>query len=117
MKKMDVLETMALDRHTLPKEGEKKTGEVQEANSKGATVKLAISQTIMASKPKLEVLQAEVDGHALRFFRLLVDGRSTRYVTVEYGIYSVEDICFGPSGVPPTRSSHWGVERGTRGPG
>jgi predicted Ser/Thr protein kinase len=49
---------------------------------------------------KIELLQAEVDENDQSFFRLLVNGRSIRYVTIDPGLYSVDDMCFGPSLVP-----------------
>jgi predicted Ser/Thr protein kinase len=51
----------------------------------------------MYDQPKIELLQAEVDENDQSFFRLLVDGLSIKYITVEPGIYSAEDMCFGPS--------------------
>lgn len=51
----------------------------------------------MQSQQQIELLQAEVDECDQSFFRLLVDGRSIKYITVEPGIYSVPDMCFGPS--------------------
>ncbi|KAE8404595.1 alpha-galactosidase A precursor [Aspergillus pseudonomiae] len=51
----------------------------------------------MGNQPKIDVLQAEVDENDQSFFRLLVDGRAVKYITVEPGLYSVEDMCFGPS--------------------
>jgi hypothetical protein len=43
------------------------------------------------------LLQAEVDENDQSFFRLLIDGRIIKFVTVEPGLYTAEDICFGPS--------------------
>ena len=51
----------------------------------------------MDNQAEIELLQAEVDENDESFFRLLVDGRSIKYITVEPGIYSAEDMCFGPS--------------------
>ncbi|KAJ5155708.1 alpha-galactosidase A precursor [Penicillium capsulatum] len=51
----------------------------------------------MDNQPKIELLQAEVDENDQSFFRLLVNGLSIKYITVEPGIYSAEDMCFGPS--------------------
>ncbi|KAJ5091697.1 alpha-galactosidase A precursor [Penicillium alfredii] len=51
----------------------------------------------MDNRPKIELLQAEVDENDQSFFRLLVDDLSIRYITVEPHIYSAEDMCFGPS--------------------
>ncbi|GIK06763.1 hypothetical protein Aspvir_002414 [Aspergillus viridinutans] len=54
---------------------------------------------MMSQNPqrKIELLQAEADENDQSFFRLLVDGRAIKYITIEPGIYSVEDMCFGPS--------------------
>ncbi|KAF4157781.1 hypothetical protein CNMCM6936_008901 [Aspergillus lentulus] len=49
------------------------------------------------ARRKIELLQAEADENDQSFFRLLVDGRAIKYITIESGIYSVEDMCFGPS--------------------
>ncbi|KAI9035007.1 ankyrin repeat domain-containing protein [Aspergillus affinis] len=51
----------------------------------------------MGNLAKIDLLQAEVDENDQSFFRLLVDGRTVKYITVEPSIYSAEDICFGPS--------------------
>lgn len=53
--------------------------------------------SIKLDKPKIELLQAEVDEDDQGFFRLLVDDLSIKYITVEPGIYSAEEMCFGPS--------------------
>jgi hypothetical protein len=49
----------------------------------------------MGNQPKIELLQAEVDENDQSFFQVLVDGLSIKYITVEPGIYSTEDMCFG----------------------
>ncbi|KAJ0414688.1 alpha-galactosidase A precursor [Aspergillus carlsbadensis] len=51
----------------------------------------------MNKQPKIELLQAEVDEDDQSLFRLLVDGHSIKYITIEPGIYGAEDMCFGPS--------------------
>jgi hypothetical protein len=51
----------------------------------------------MGSQSNIELLQAEVDENDESFFRLLVDAKAIKYITIETGIYSVEDMCFGPS--------------------
>jgi len=51
----------------------------------------------MDNQPIIELLQAEVGESDQSFFRVLVDGLSIKYITIEPGIYSVEDMCFGPS--------------------
>lgn len=64
----------------------------------------------MHEQPKIELLQAEVDENDQSFFRLLIDGRDIKYVTVEPGLYTTEDMCFGPSLVsllPDLPSGDW----------
>ncbi|KAJ6131319.1 alpha-galactosidase A precursor [Penicillium sp. IBT 18751x] len=56
-----------------------------------------ISAAQMDNKPAIELLQAEVAENDQSFFRVLVDGLSIKYITVEPGVYSTEDMCFGPS--------------------
>lgn len=51
----------------------------------------------MCSRQKVELLQAEVDEDDQSFFRLLIDGQSIKYVTIESGLYTAEDMCFGPA--------------------
>jgi hypothetical protein len=51
----------------------------------------------MGNKPKVEVLQVEVNEYDQSFFRLWVDGRAIKYLTIEPGLYSIEDIYFSPS--------------------
>lgn len=51
----------------------------------------------MGNKLKVEVLQTEVDENNQSFFRLRVDGRAIKYLTVEPGLYRAEDMRFGPS--------------------
>ena len=51
----------------------------------------------MCSRQKAELLQAEVDEDDQSFFRLLIDGQSIKYVTIESGLYTAEDMCFGPA--------------------
>ncbi|PYH35911.1 alpha-galactosidase A precursor [Aspergillus neoniger CBS 115656] len=64
----------------------------------------------MANQQQIELLQAEVDETDQSFFRLLVNGQSIKYITIEPGIYSTEDMCFGPSLVsilPDFPSGDW----------
>ncbi|KAL4917598.1 hypothetical protein BDW62DRAFT_201623 [Aspergillus aurantiobrunneus] len=52
----------------------------------------------MPNEPKIDLLKAYVDeGDGDSFFRLQVDGRSIKYLTIEPGLYSVEDMRFGPA--------------------
>ncbi|KAL4891355.1 alpha-galactosidase A precursor [Aspergillus ambiguus] len=51
----------------------------------------------MINQPRIDLLQAEADENDQSFLRILVDGRTIKYITVEPSIYSTEDMCFGPS--------------------
>ncbi|PWY80997.1 alpha-galactosidase A precursor [Aspergillus eucalypticola CBS 122712] len=51
----------------------------------------------MGNLRKIELLQAEVDEDDQSFFRLLVDNQSIKYITIDPGVYSAEDMYFGPS--------------------
>lgn len=51
--------------------------------------------TTTCSRPRIEFLEEEVNEDGQSFFRLLVDQRSIKYITIESGLYSVEDMCFG----------------------
>jgi hypothetical protein len=46
---------------------------------------------------EIELLQAEVDENDQSFFRILVDKVSVKYITIEPGTYSSEDMCFDPT--------------------
>lgn len=43
---------------------------------------------------KIKVLQASVDPDDESEFRILVDGRFTKYLTIDPGLYEVDDMCF-----------------------
>jgi Lipopolysaccharide kinase (Kdo/WaaP) family len=47
--------------------------------------------------PPIRVLRAYVDPEDISEFRILVDGRHVKYLTIAHGIYTVEDMCFKPS--------------------
>ena len=49
------------------------------------------------SQVNVKLLQAEVDECDQSFFRLLVNDRFVKYVTINPGLYNVENMCFGPS--------------------
>ncbi|RDW83802.1 uncharacterized protein DSM5745_04128 [Aspergillus mulundensis] len=51
---------------------------------------------MLSTKPNIELLQAEIDEDDQSFFRLRV-GKTIKYLTIEPGLYSTEDMCFGPS--------------------
>lgn len=52
--------------------------------------------TEIDDQSEIELLQAEVDGNDQSSFTILVDGLSIKCITVEPGIYSSEEMCFGP---------------------
>lgn len=63
----------------------------------------------MQNQKKVELLQAEADENDQSFFRLLVD-RTVKYITIEPGLYSADDMCFGPSLIsllPPIPTGDW----------
>ncbi|ORY67833.1 alpha-galactosidase A precursor [Pseudomassariella vexata] len=47
--------------------------------------------------PNILVLQASVDPEALSEFRILVDNKFVKYITIDAGVYDRDDMCFGPS--------------------
>jgi predicted Ser/Thr protein kinase len=50
------------------------------------------------SAPSIRLLQANVDpGDNESEFRILVDGKFVKYLTIEAGVYDVDDMCFEPS--------------------
>ncbi|KAF2106087.1 alpha-galactosidase A precursor [Lophiotrema nucula] len=60
--------------------------------------------------PDVQLLQASVDSDDESEFRILVDGRSIRYLTIDPGLYDVGDMCFGPSLIsmlPPLPPGDW----------
>ncbi|KZF24244.1 hypothetical protein L228DRAFT_237191 [Xylona heveae TC161] len=78
----------------------------------------------MSSQPKIELLQCEVDmDDDVSYFRLLVESESEskvskttestkciKYLTIDPGLFSIEDMCFGPSLVsllPPFPPGNW----------
>jgi hypothetical protein len=68
-----------------------------EATVPGISLLIQISAVQMNNQPIIELLQAEVDENDQSFCRVLVDGLSIKYITVEPGIYSAEDMYFDPS--------------------
>lgn len=68
----------------------------------------SVRRPIAASN--VQVLQASVDPDDVSDFRILVDGRFVKYITIDAGLYSLDDMCFGPSLVsllPPLPSGDW----------
>ena len=63
---------------------------------------------------KIELLHASVDpdNQVESEFRILVDGRSFKYITIDPGLYEPDDMCFGPAFVsllPPLPDKDWNV--------
>lgn len=54
----------------------------------------------------VQVLQANVDLGDESHFRILVGGKFTKYITVDTGLYNLDDMCFAPSLIPLCHLSH-----------
>lgn len=64
----------------------------------------------MRNQKAIELLQAEVSENDQSFFRLLVNNRIIKYITIEPGTYNADDMCFGPSLtslLPPLSPGDW----------
>lgn len=62
--------------------------------------------------PNIRVLQASVDEEMESEFRILVDNKFVKYITIEGGVYEVDDMCFGPTLVtllPPFPPGDWNL--------
>ena len=60
--------------------------------------------------PSVEVLHVEADPDDQSEFRILVDGKFTKYLTIDRGVYDVNDMCFAPSLIsmlPPLPPGDW----------
>ena len=60
--------------------------------------------------PTIRLLQASADTETESEFRLLVDDRFVKYLTIDAGIYDCDDMCFGPSLLsllPPLPPGDW----------
>ncbi|OTB03204.1 hypothetical protein M426DRAFT_12791 [Hypoxylon sp. CI-4A] len=67
----------------------------------------------------IQVLQASVDLESESEFRVLIDNKSVKYITIDGGLYDPDDMCFEPSLVsllPPLPSGDWNVGRISRSP-
>ncbi|KAF3028312.1 hypothetical protein E8E12_000385 [Didymella heteroderae] len=65
------------------------------------------------------MLQASVDLEGVSEFRILFDSTSVRYITIDPGLYSVQEMCFGPSLIallPPLPPGRWNQARVRRDP-
>ncbi|KAH8782336.1 alpha-galactosidase A precursor [Hyaloscypha sp. PMI_1271] len=60
----------------------------------------------------VQVLQASVDPDDESHFRILVGGKFIKYLTVDTGLYNLDDMCFAPSLIlllPPLPPGDWNV--------
>ncbi|KAL5339818.1 alpha-galactosidase A precursor [Aspergillus crustosus] len=67
----------------------------------------------------MELLQAEADEADESFFRILVDGNSIKYLTIDQGLYGIEDMCFGPvlaTIIPDLAAGDWNEGRISKDP-
>ncbi|GFP52262.1 hypothetical protein TASIC1_0001041400 [Trichoderma asperellum] len=58
----------------------------------------------------IQVLQASVDPESESEFRLLVNNKFVKYITIDSGLYGIDDMCFGPSLIsllPPLPPGDW----------
>ncbi|OJJ98532.1 hypothetical protein ASPACDRAFT_62033 [Aspergillus aculeatus ATCC 16872] len=51
----------------------------------------------MSNNLEIKLLNCEVDKKTESYFRLLVDGKQVKYLTVEPGTYKNAEMCFGPT--------------------
>lgn len=71
----------------------------------------------MSCSPQIQVLQGCVDENQESEFRVLVDNKHVKYITIHGGLYSVEDMCFAPTLIemlPPLPSGNWNEGRVSR---
>ncbi len=67
----------------------------------------------------LSILQASIDLEDESYFRMLVDKKYVKYITIDGGLYSVEDMCFEPTLttiLPPLPAGDWNIGRVSRDP-
>ena len=60
----------------------------------------------------LQVLHLSADENSESHFRILVDGQSVKYLTVDAGVYETEDMCFPSTSVsklPPLPAGDWNL--------
>jgi predicted Ser/Thr protein kinase len=61
--------------------------------------------------------EIDVDGSTPSFYRMLVNNQHFKYITIEPGIFEVDDLCFPPallSQLPPFPSGDWNYGRISR---
>ncbi|KAM7217205.1 alpha-galactosidase A precursor [Rhypophila decipiens] len=69
--------------------------------------------------PNIQVLQASVDPEYESEFRILVDNKFVKYITIDAGLYDCDDMCFAPSLIslmPPLPPGDWNKGRISRNP-
>lgn len=54
----------------------------------------------MAPGHRIEILNLEADPDGVSDYRMLVDGKSFKYVTIDCGMFSIDDMCFPPVFIP-----------------
>lgn len=67
--------------------------------------------------PNILVLQASVDPEAISEFRVLVDNKFVKYITIDAGLFGRDEMCFGPSLIsllPPLPPGDWTTGRISR---
>lgn len=67
----------------------------------------------------LALLQASVDLQDESEFRMLVDNQDVKYITIDGGLYSVDDMCFEPiltQILPPFPPGDWNIGRVSQDP-
>ncbi|UPX20130.1 uncharacterized protein EKO05_0010374 [Ascochyta rabiei] len=73
---------------------------------------------MMLDSPCIRVLQASVDPDGDSDFRILVND-SVKYITVDAGLFGLDEMCFGPSLIsllPPLPPGEWTQARVSRDP-
>lgn len=68
------------------------------------------ANSMSGAVPDIQVLQASVDSEDQSEFRILVDRKFVKYLTIDPGLYDVGDMCFGPSLIsmlPPLPPGDW----------
>jgi hypothetical protein len=67
----------------------------------------------------IQVLQASVDPDDESEFRILVGGEFTKYLTINAGLYELDEMCFAPSLIPllpPLPPGDWNMGRISKDP-
>ncbi|KAI9838942.1 MAG: hypothetical protein M1819_004150 [Sarea resinae] len=65
-----------------------------------------------ATRQEVQLLQASIDSNTVSDFRVLVNGKSIKYIKIDPGIYDDDDMGSGPifpTLIPPLPSGEWNV--------